>query len=58
LGLKYNAPVNLRFDDTNPAKKSRRYVDAIKRSSMVGLSMGRGALPSDYFNSCMIGLLK
>jgi glutaminyl-tRNA synthetase len=23
LGLKYNAPVNLRFDDTNPAKKSR-----------------------------------
>jgi glutaminyl-tRNA synthetase len=23
LGLKYNAPVNLRFDDTNSLKKSR-----------------------------------
>jgi glutaminyl-tRNA synthetase len=23
LGLKYNTPVNLRFDDTNPAKRTR-----------------------------------
>jgi glutaminyl-tRNA synthetase len=23
LGLKYNAPVNLRFDDTNPAKRNK-----------------------------------
>jgi glutaminyl-tRNA synthetase len=30
LGLKYNAPVNLRFDDTNPAKEEQEYVDAIK----------------------------
>ncbi len=30
LGEKYNAPVNLRFDDTNPAKEEQEYVDAIK----------------------------
>src|SRR6187431_865418 len=30
LGLKYKAPVNLRFDDTNPAKEEQEYVDAIK----------------------------
>src|SRR5690606_40205149 len=30
LGLSYNAPVNLRFDDTNPAKEEQEYVDAIK----------------------------
>jgi len=32
LGEKYGAPVNLRFDDTNPAKEEQEYVD--------GLSMG------------------
>ncbi len=31
LGLRYSAPVNLRFDDTNPAKEEQEYVDAIKR---------------------------
>lgn len=31
LGLRYNAPVNLRFDDTNPIKEEQAYVDAIKR---------------------------
>ena len=31
LGEKYNAPVNLRFDDTNPTKEEQEYVDAIKR---------------------------
>ncbi len=29
LGKKYNAPVNLRFDDTNPAMEEKEYVDAI-----------------------------
>ena len=29
LGEKYNAPVNLRFDDTNPTKEEAEYVDAI-----------------------------
>ena len=31
LGLKYGAPVNLRFDDTNPTKEEQEYVDAIKK---------------------------
>ena len=31
LGERYNAPVNLRFDDTNPAKEEQEYVDAIKK---------------------------
>ena len=30
LGEKYDAPVNLRFDDTNPTKEEQVYVDAIK----------------------------
>ena len=29
LGEKYEAPVNLRFDDTNPSKEEQEYVDAI-----------------------------
>ncbi len=40
LGKRYNAPVNLRFDDTNPAKEEQEYVDAIKkRCSLVRVSM-------------------
>ena len=30
LGETYNAPVNLRFDDTNPTKEEQEFVDAIK----------------------------
>lgn len=29
LGEKYEAPVNLRFDDTNPSREQQEYVDAI-----------------------------
>jgi glutaminyl-tRNA synthetase len=32
LGRRYNAPVNLRFDDTNPAKEEQQFVDAIKEN--------------------------
>ena len=31
LASKYNAPVNLRFDDTNPSNEDQRFVDAIKK---------------------------
>lgn len=50
LGEKYNAPVNLRFDDTNPAKEEQEYVDAIKRDiSWLGYEWANECYSSDYF---------
>ncbi len=50
LGEKYNAPVNLRFDDTNPAKEEQEYVDAIKKDiSWLGYSWANECYSSDYF---------
>jgi glutaminyl-tRNA synthetase len=50
LGLKYNAPVNLRFDDTNPAKEEQEYVDAIKEDLVwLGFNWTEERYSSDYF---------
>ncbi len=50
LGEKYNAPVNLRFDDTNPAKEEQEYVDAIKRDIVwMGYKWANEFYSSDYF---------
>jgi glutaminyl-tRNA synthetase len=50
LGETYNAPVNLRFDDTNPAKEEQEYVDAIKKDiSWLGYSWANECYSSDYF---------
>lgn len=50
LGEKYNAPVNLRFDDTNPAKEEQEYVDAIKEDiSWLGYTWADELYSSDYF---------
>ncbi|WP_136669149.1 glutamine--tRNA ligase/YqeY domain fusion protein [Flavobacterium sp. H122] len=50
LGLNYNAPVNLRFDDTNPSKEEQEYVDAIKRDvEWLGFNWDRECYASDYF---------
>ena len=50
LGLKYNAPVNLRFDDTNPAKEEQEYVDAIKEDLLwLGFNWAEERYASDYF---------
>ncbi|WP_431163685.1 glutamine--tRNA ligase/YqeY domain fusion protein [Flagellimonas beolgyonensis] len=50
LGLKYNAPVNLRFDDTNPAKEEKEYVEAIKADvSWLGFKWDTECYASDYF---------
>ena len=50
LGEKYNAPVNLRFDDTNPAKEEQEYVDAIKRDiKWLGYTWANECYSSDYF---------
>jgi glutaminyl-tRNA synthetase len=50
LGQKYNAPVNLRFDDTNPAKEEKEYVDAIKKDvAWLGFKWSNECYSSDYF---------
>ncbi|MCK0108255.1 glutamine--tRNA ligase/YqeY domain fusion protein [Flavobacteriaceae bacterium S0825] len=50
LGEKYNAPVNLRFDDTNPTKEEQEYVDAIKRDiAWLGYKWENELYSSDYF---------
>ena len=50
LGEKYNAPVNLRFDDTNPAKEEQEYVDAIKKDVLwLGYQWANECYSSDYF---------
>ena len=50
LGEKYNAPVNLRFDDTNPAKEEQEFVDAIKKDiEWLGFNWAEERYASDYF---------
>lgn len=50
LGLRHNAPVNLRFDDTNPAKEEQEFVDAIKRDVIwLGYKWDTERYASDYF---------
>jgi len=50
FGEKYNAPVNLRFDDTNPAKEEQEYVDAIKADvAWLGYKWDKELFSSDYF---------
>ncbi|WP_115122179.1 glutamine--tRNA ligase/YqeY domain fusion protein [Marinirhabdus gelatinilytica] len=50
LGLRYKAPVNLRFDDTNPAKEEQEFVDAIKKDvSWLGFEWANECYASDYF---------
>ncbi|MFC5623567.1 glutamine--tRNA ligase/YqeY domain fusion protein [Algoriphagus winogradskyi] len=50
LGEMHNAPVNLRFDDTNPSKEEQEYVDAIKRDiQWLGFQWATECYSSDYF---------
>ncbi len=50
LGETYGAPVNLRFDDTNPSKEEQEYVDAIKNDvSWLGYKWSEECYSSDYF---------
>ena len=51
LGEKYDAPVNLRFDDTNPTKEEQAYVDAIKEDiAWLGYKWEEECYSSDYFD--------
>ncbi|CAA7196893.1 glutamine--tRNA ligase/YqeY domain fusion protein [Chryseobacterium potabilaquae] len=50
LGEKYNAPVNLRFDDTNPEKEEQEFVDSIKKDvEWLGFKWDKILYASDYF---------
>ncbi len=50
LGEKYNAPVNLRFDDTNPEKEEQEFVDSIKKDvKWLGFKWDKELYASDYF---------
>lgn len=50
LGERYQAPVNLRFDDTNPAKEEQQFVDAIKENiEWLGYRWNSECYASDYF---------
>lgn len=52
LGERYNAPVNLRFDDTNPSKEEQEYVDAIKEDiNWLGYQWAEECYSSDYFQT-------
>ncbi len=51
LGQKYNAPVNLRFDDTNPEKEEQEFVDSIKKDvEWLGFKWDKELYASDYFH--------
>ena len=51
LGQRYNAPVNLRFDDTNHAKAEQQFVDAIKENiSWLGYQWDSECYASVYFD--------
>ncbi|MGB2413908.1 MAG: glutamine--tRNA ligase/YqeY domain fusion protein [Flavobacteriaceae bacterium] len=55
LGETYNAPVNLRFDDTNPTKEDQEYVDAIKEDiSWLGYKWDKEVYSSDYFEQLYV----
>jgi glutaminyl-tRNA synthetase len=50
LGKDYKAPVNLRFDDTNPSKEEQEFVDAIKKDvEWLGFEWDKECYASDYF---------
>ncbi len=52
LGIDYQAPVNLRFDDTNPAKEEQEFVDAIKKDvEWLGYQWANECYASDYFQA-------
>ncbi len=50
FGEKYDAPVNLRFDDTNPLKEEKEFVDSIKKDiEWLGFKWAEECYTSDYF---------
>ncbi len=62
MKAKYDGECNLRYDDTNPCKEDKEYVDSIKRDiAWLGFSWDRELYASDYFDrmyECAVGLIK
>jgi len=55
LGERYQAPVNLRFDDTNPAKEEQQFVEAIKENiQWLGYQWDNECYASDYFEQLFL----
>ncbi|MGB0375642.1 MAG: glutamine--tRNA ligase/YqeY domain fusion protein [Flavobacteriaceae bacterium] len=51
LGVRYQAPVNLRFDDTNPATEESQFVQAIQEDiQWLGYQWDSICYASDYFD--------
>ncbi|PRH81530.1 glutamine--tRNA ligase/YqeY domain fusion protein [Arenimonas caeni] len=51
IGREFGGPVNLRFDDTNPAKEDPEYVEAIKEDvRWLGFDWAELRHASDYFD--------
>ena len=52
LAKKYNAKINLRFDDTNPENEDQVYIDAIKNDiTWLGYKWDKECYASDYFDT-------
>lgn len=50
LAKQYNAPIVLRFDDTNPEKEEQQFIDSIKKDiSWLGFKWSEERFASDYF---------
>ena len=59
LAEKYRAPVNLRFDDTNPSKEDQRFVDAIKKDiKWMGYTWSKETYSSDCFEQLYLWALQ
>ena len=51
FGNTFSAPVNLRFDDTNPEKESIEFINSIKEDiNWLGFSWDSECYASDYFD--------
>lgn len=51
FGKSFSSPVNLRFDDTNPEKESKEFIDAIKEDiKWLGFEWDTECYASDYFD--------
>ena len=51
FGKTFSAPVNLRFDDTNPEKESTEFIDSIKKDiTWLGFQWDSECYASDYFD--------